>query len=86
VSIYYSLPFQEGGSDSLKDEDEKEPILKSSSMPRSVCRELVLAIVQSLPGELIDQDTLGKVSDLNTVRYSMADSEIDVPFGDGLVG
>ncbi|KAJ2933069.1 hypothetical protein H1R20_g4020, partial [Candolleomyces eurysporus] len=45
---------------------EKEATLKSSSMPRSVCRELVLAIVQSLPEQLIDQDTLGKMCHLVT--------------------
>ena len=35
------------------------------SVPRSVCRELVLSIVQGLPPSLIDQDTLSKVSRLS---------------------
>ncbi|KAJ2912917.1 hypothetical protein MD484_g7503, partial [Candolleomyces efflorescens] len=52
--------------------NDEEVTLKSSSMPRSVCRELVLAIVQSLPGELIDQDTLGKMCHLVT------DSSVEV--------
>jgi hypothetical protein len=55
-------------------------------MPRSVCRELVLAIVQSLPGELIDQDTLGKVSRSHIIRSTKADSVSDVPFGNRLIG
>lgn len=33
----------------------------ASSVPRSVCRELVLTIVQHLPPSLVDQDTLPKV-------------------------
>ncbi|KAF5340217.1 hypothetical protein D9611_007972 [Ephemerocybe angulata] len=45
---------------------------KTLSVPRSVCRELVLSIVQSLPGELIDQETLGKMCHL------VADSSVEV--------
>ncbi|KAF8970121.1 hypothetical protein BDZ97DRAFT_1792056 [Flammula alnicola] len=35
-----------------------------SSVPRSVCRELVLSVVQHLPSSLIDQDTLPKMCHL----------------------
>ncbi|KAF8955512.1 hypothetical protein BDZ97DRAFT_1764791 [Flammula alnicola] len=35
-----------------------------SSVPRSLCRELVLSIVQHLPSSLIDQDTLPKMRHL----------------------
>ena len=33
----------------------------SVSLPRSVCQELLLEIVQSLPASLLNHETLGKV-------------------------
>ena len=34
---------------------------KGISLPRSICRELVLSIVQDLPSSLVDHETLPKV-------------------------
>lgn len=52
--------------------EDEESVVRVNSVPRSVCRELVLSIVQHLPEELIDKDTLGKMCHL------VADPSIEV--------
>ena len=56
-------------------------IARSTSVPRSICREQALSIIESLPGTLMDENTLSTVSHffhLLTIRILSVDT-LDVP-------
>src|SRR6266550_5885177 len=57
-----------------------------TSVPRSICRELILAVLQDLPSSLMDVETLPKVSMSSLISGNEVHISTDEPPTAGFIG